>query len=158
LYHPLFLQTSLLVILMTTNILILNGPNLNLLGTREPEVYGDNTLEDVANMCLEHAKHKGVVVDFQQSNQEGQLVDWIQTARGKYQGVIINAGAYTHTSVAIRDALLSLEVPIIELHISNVFAREEFRHHSYISDIATGVICGCGVKGYVLAMDALIQQ
>ena len=135
-------------------ILILNGPNLNLLGTREPEIYGTTTLADIQARCEAVAATHGAQVDFKQSNHEGELVDLIQGA-GNVLGIIINAGAYTHTSVAIHDALKSVDVPIMEVHLSNIFAREPFRHHSYISPLAKGVICGLGVKGYELAIISL---
>lgn len=143
---------------MAKQILVLNGPNLNMLGTREPEIYGSKTLDDVAKECQEVAADFDMTVEFKQSNNESELVDWIQQARDEYSGIIINAGAYTHTSVAIRDALLNLDIPIIEVHISNIFKREEFRHHSYISDVAEGMICGLGTKGYSLAVQALANQ
>ena len=139
-----------------TTITILNGPNLNLLGTREPGIYGDLTLKDLEALCVEAGKTLGVAVDFKQSNHEGELIDWIQAAKTS-KGIIINAGGYTHSSVAIHDALRSVGVPIIEVHLSNVYAREEFRHTSLISPLAKGVICGLGAKGYVLAMEALIN-
>lgn len=137
------------------NILILNGPNLNMLGAREPEVYGFQTLDDIANDCEEYADELGFTIDFRQSNLEGELVTFIQQGRGTCSGLIINAGAYTHTSVAIHDALKILEVPIIEVHLSNPGARESFRHHSYITPVAKGCICGFGSHGYVLALNAL---
>jgi 3-dehydroquinate dehydratase II len=136
-------------------ILVLNGPNLNLLGVREPQTYGRETLADIEESCLERAAALDLAVDFRQSNHEGQLVDWIQEAREGADGIIINAGAYTHTSIAILDALRACELPIIELHLSNIFSREPFRHHSYISAIARGVICGFGAQGYVLALEAI---
>lgn len=139
-----------------TTITILNGPNLNLLGTREPGIYGDLTLKDLEALCVQAGKTLGVAVDFKQSNHEGELIDWIQAAKTS-KGIIINAGGYTHSSVAIHDALRSVGVPIIEVHLSNVYAREEFRHTSLISPVAKGVICGLGAKGYVLAMEALIN-
>ena len=140
---------------MSKTITILNGPNLNLLGTREPEIYGDTTLADIAPLCEKTAKNLGLEVVFKQSNHEGELVDWVQQAGVQNAGLIINAGAYTHTSVALHDALKSVRVPIIEVHLSNIFAREPFRHHSYISPLAKGVICGLGPKGYALAIEAL---
>jgi 3-dehydroquinate dehydratase-2 len=136
-------------------ILVLNGPNLNLLGVREPKTYGSETLADIEEACLERAAALDLSVDFRQSNHEGQLVDWIQEARESADGIIINAGAYTHTSIAILDALRASELPIIEVHLSNIFAREPYRHHSYISAIARGVICGFGSQSYVLALDAI---
>jgi 3-dehydroquinate dehydratase-2 len=136
-------------------ILVLNGPNLNLLGVREPKTYGSETLADIEEACLERAAALDLSVDFRQSNHEGQLVDWIQEARESADGIIINAGAYTHTSIAILDALRASELPIVEVHLSNIFAREPYRHHSYISAIARGVICGFGSQSYVLALDAI---
>lgn len=136
------------------SLLILNGPNLNLLGTREPGIYGATTLNDIEAACLAKAKALQMECTCLQSNTEGELIGWIQDAPKKHQLIIINAGAYTHTSVAIRDALLATGLPIIEVHISNIFKREEFRHHSYISDIATGLICGLGAQGYNLAIEA----
>ena len=137
------------------NILILNGPNLNMLGLREPEIYGDQTLDDIKGQCLEHSSKLGLEIDFRQSNHEGELVEWIQQARGAFDGVIINAAAYTHSSVAIHDALKLLDVPIIEVHISDPKTREAFRHHSYIEPLAHSVIAGQGPEGYTLALDAL---
>ncbi|MET4126937.1 type II 3-dehydroquinate dehydratase [Roseovarius sp. MBR-6] len=137
------------------SILILNGPNLNLLGTRQPEVYGRTTLADIETMCRAHAEMLGIDLDFAQSNHEGALVDAIHDARGRHGGLILNAGAYTHTSIALMDAISSAEVPTIELHLSNVHARESFRHISYISKVALGVICGFGAQGYILAIDAM---
>ncbi len=134
---------------------IINGPNLNLLGTREPQIYGATTLADVEALCREAGQRLELGTSFRQSNHEGELVDWIQAARGHSAGIIINAGAYTHTSVAILDALSAVELPVIEVHISNIFRRERFRHHSYVSLAARGVICGLGPKGYVLALEAL---
>ena len=135
-------------------IAVLNGPNLNLLGERQPEVYGTATLADLERRCVGHADGLGCDVDFRQSNHEGELVSMIQELR-RSAGVVINAGAYTHTSIAIRDALALVQGPIIEVHISNVHAREAFRRHSYLSDVATGVIVGCGTLGYELAMSAI---
>lgn len=139
-----------------TAILFLNGPNLNLLGTRQPEVYGRTTLKDIETMCQAAAAQRGVTVAFAQSNHEGALLDAIHAARGTYDGIILNAGAYTHTSVALMDAISSVTIPTIELHLSNVHAREAFRHQSYIARVAVGVICGFGARGYVLALDALL--
>ena len=138
-------------------ILILNGPNLNLLGVREPETYGTDTLADIEEACLERAAVLGLAVDFRQSNHEGQLVDWIQEARESADGIVINAGGYTHSSVAILDALRASDLPVIEVHISNIFKREHFRHRSYVSLGATGVICGLGPHGYLHALDALAR-
>lgn len=140
---------------MPQPIFVLNGPNLNLLGVREPAVYGRESLADVQRRTEAHARKLGLGVDFRQTNAEGELVTWIQEAREQADGVILNAGAYTHTSVAILDALRMLEKPVIELHLSNVFRRESFRHHSYVSPAATGLICGFGGKGYELAIDAM---
>jgi 3-dehydroquinate dehydratase-2 len=139
-------------------LLILNGPNLNLLGTRQPEVYGTTTLADIEELCQQKAKTLGVSVTCAQSNHEGALVDLIHDARGQYAGIILNAGAYTHTSIALLDAIASVEIPTIELHLSNVHAREEFRHTSYIAKAALGIICGFGAQGYVLAIDALVAH
>jgi 3-dehydroquinate dehydratase-2 len=140
---------------MANSIYILNGPNLNLLGTREPDVYGKATLADIEQLCRAAAKKHGLEVVFRQTNVEGELVNWLQEARTKAAGVILNAGAYTHTSIAIHDALRATTMPVIEVHLSNPFARESFRHHSYISGVAKGVICGFGAHSYVLAVDAL---
>lgn len=137
------------------SLLILNGPNLNLLGTRQPEVYGSTTLADIEKLCEAHAQKIGVSLSFDQSNHEGVLVDHIHAARGVQDGIILNAGAYTHTSVALMDAIASVEVPTIELHLSNVHAREAFRHVSYIAKVCVGIICGFGANGYPLAMDAM---
>ena len=141
---------------MTKTITILNGPNLNLLGTREPEIYGATTLADIESLCNKTAQSLGFNVDFKQTNHEGELVDQIQQAKGS-AALVINAGAYTHTSVALHDALKSLTIPIIEVHLSNIFAREPFRHHSYISPVAKGVICGLGAHGYQLAIEAIAK-
>ena len=135
--------------------LILNGPNLNMLGVREPSVYGRDTLDDIAKQCAKRAGDHGLQLDFRQSNLEGELVTWIQQARGEAAGIIINPGAYGHTSIALLDALLIAELPVIEVHLSNIFRREEFRHHTYVSQAASGVICGLGAQGYLLALDAL---
>jgi 3-dehydroquinate dehydratase II len=137
------------------SVLILNGPNLNMLGLREPAIYGTTTLDDIEAMCQERAETLGLAIDFRQSNAEGELVTWIQRARGEQDGIIVNAAAYTHTSVAIFDALSLVEIPIIEVHLSNIYKREPFRHHSYISPVARGVICGLGAAGYVLALEAM---
>lgn len=138
-----------------TSILILNGPNLNLLGQRQPEIYGTTTLADIEKLCRAKAKTLGIDLAFEQSNDEGALLDMIHSARGTHDGIILNAGAYTHTSVALMDAISSVEMPVIELHLSNIHAREEFRHKSFIAKVALGVICGFGAPGYVLAIDAL---
>lgn len=138
-------------------ILIINGPNLNMLGKRQPEVYGHETLADIEAACIRHASLAGLEVEFRQSNHEGDLVDWIQGARERVVGIIINAGAYTHTSIAILDALLSAEVTCVEVHLSNIHQRDEFRHHSFVSKAAKGMICGFGSHGYILAIDALAR-
>lgn len=137
------------------SVLILNGPNLNLLGTRQPDVYGHTTLADIEQMCRDHGQSIEMEVSFEQSNHEGTLIDAIHAARGKHDGIILNAGAYTHTSIALMDAIASVELPAIELHLSNVHAREDFRHRSFIAKVCTGIICGFGAHGYILAMDAL---
>ena len=139
-----------------TSLLILNGPNLNLLGTRQTDVYGKTTLAEIETMCFARAKTHGCTVAFVQSNHEGELVDAFHASRGTHNGIILNAGAYTHTSVALMDAITSCEIPVIELHLSNIHAREEFRHHSYIAPVAIGQICGFGPAGYELAIDAMI--
>ena len=140
---------------MSKTVYVLNGPNLNLLGQREPEVYGTTTLSDISDMVSNHLKTLGFGCEFRQTNDEAELVDWIQEAETKSGGIIINAAAYSHTSIAIRDALSAASKPIIEVHLSNIFAREEFRHHSFVSEVSNGVICGLGARGYVLAVDAL---
>jgi 3-dehydroquinate dehydratase-2 len=140
---------------MITRIYVLNGPNLNLLGVREPAIYGSETLDDLRARTGKAAAAHGLEIDFRQSNIEGELVNWVQEARGKAKGIIINAGAYTHTSVAILDALQAAELPVIEVHLSNIFRRDQFRQHSYVSLAATGVICGLGGKGYELAIEAM---
>lgn len=136
-------------------VLILNGPNLNMLGVREPEIYGSATLADAESLCRTMAQALGMEVDCRQSNDEGELVTWIQNARKTHSGIVINAGGYSHTSVAILDALLLCEKPVIEVHATNIFRREEFRHHSLISRAAKGVICGFGIEGYALALQAM---
>jgi len=136
-------------------VFILNGPNLNLLGVREPATYGYDTLADVEQRCLARAEALELAIDFRQTNHEGQLVDWIHEAREAADGIILNAGALTHTSVAVLDALNAAELPIIEVHLSNIFRRESFRHHSYVSLAANGVICGLGPQGYELALEAV---
>jgi len=140
---------------MSNNIIIINGPNLNLLGEREQSQYGSITFDELKKNCSNKGKELGVNIDFIQSNIEGEIVTSIQDARNKYDGIIINAAGFTHTSVSIRDALSIFKKPIIELHISNIYKREEFRHKSLLSDIATGVICGMGVNGYILAINAM---
>lgn len=140
---------------MPKPIFVLNGPNLNLLGARQPEIYGRDTLDDVRVLTEKRAQSLGLTIDFRQSNREGELVDWIQEARTGASGLIINAAGYSHTSVAILDALQALTVPVIEVHLSNLFKRDPFRHHSYVSAAANGVICGLGAHGYGLAVEAL---
>ena len=134
-------------------IVVLNGPNLNLLGVREPEVYGHQTLADVEEICRSAAVAAGFALDFRQTNHEGELLDWIHAARNRCAGIVINPAAWTHTSVAIRDALVASEVPVIEVHLSNVHAREAFRHHSFVSPIAKAVLAGFGSHGYHLALE-----
>ena len=138
-------------------ILFLNGPNLNLLGSREPEVYGRMTLADIEAMVREHAAQLKVTVDFRQSNLEGELVGWIQQSKGAFDAIVINAAAYTHTSVALRDAISAVGVPTIEIHLSNIHAREEFRHKSLIAPVCRGQICGFGTKSYILGLEASIS-
>ncbi len=137
---------------MTPRILVLNGPNLNLLGTREPTQYGHETLADLARLCAASAAELGLELEFRQTNHEGELLDWIHAARGRCHGILINPAAWTHTSVAIRDALVASELPVIEVHLSNVHKREPFRHLSFVSSIAVGVICGLGSQGYRMAL------
>ena len=136
-------------------VLVLNGPNLNMLGKRQPQIYGRETLADVETACRKEAERLGINIEFAQSNYEGELVGLIQAAREKNSAIVINAGAYTHTSIALLDALNAAELPAVEVHISNIYKRESFRHHSYISPAAVGVIAGLGVQGYLLALQAL---
>ena len=136
-------------------IFVLNGPNLNLLGEREPDIYGEQTLDDLEDMCRARGKDLGLEIDFRQSNYEGEIVDWLQDARNAAEGVVLNAGALSHYSLAIHDAVVVARVPVIEVHISNVYAREEWREASVISSVARGVIVGLGLEGYLLALDAL---
>ncbi len=140
---------------MSSLVYVLNGPNLNMLGVREPEIYGTETLTGLRARTERVAARHGLAVDFRQSNIEGEIVNWVQEARGKANGIIMNAGAYTHTSVAILDALQAVGLPVVEVHLSNIFRRDEFRQHSYVSLAATGVICGLGAKGYELAIEAM---
>ncbi len=140
------------------NFLVINGPNLNMLGTREPEKYGTTTLPDIEKEITAHAKEKGVEVDFYQSNIEGEIVTAIQKAKGIYDGIVINPAAYTHTSVALRDAILAIELPTVEIHLSNIHTREEFRHHSYTAPVCVGQITGFGKFGYIMALDAIINH
>jgi len=146
-----------------SSILVLNGPNLNLLGTREPAVYGSTTLDEVRALCEATGQRLGLALEFRQSNHEGVLIDWIHEAgaafrAGTLRGVVFNAGAYTHTSVALHDAIKGAGVPVVELHISNVHAREPFRHHSYLSPAAAGIVVGFGIDGYALAMEGLARR
>ncbi len=142
---------------MGTTIMVLNGPNLNLLGIREPGIYGTETLADIESICKRRGEKLGLEIDFRQSNNEGELVGWIHEAGRKADAIVLNAAAYTHTSVALMDALLSVGLPVIEVHLSNIFRREDFRHHSYVSKAAVGVICGLGSHGYELALEALAK-
>ena len=139
-------------------VLILNGPNLNMLGSRQPDVYGRESLSDVENSCRQHGKGLGLGIDCRQSNSEGELVGWIQDARNSHDGIIINPGAYSHTSIAIMDAFLAVGLPLIEVHLSNIHRREAFRHHSYVSKVADAVICGLGSQGYLAALDAMARR
>jgi 3-dehydroquinate dehydratase II len=140
---------------MSNIIYILNGPNLNLLGKREPEIYGYETLKDVEALCMKTAEAHGLSIRFLQTNAEHQLIDWIHEARESACGIVINPAGYTHTSVALRDALAAFGGPIMEVHISNIHKREEFRHHSYVSGVASAVICGCGIQGYAFAVERI---
>ena len=142
---------------MGAPIYVLNGPNLNMLGLRQPDVYGHETLADIEALCRETADALGLSIAFFQSNAEHQLVDWIQEARQKAAGIVINPAAYSHTSIAILDALAAAELPVVEVHLSNVFAREPFRHHSYVSEIAKAVIAGCGPQGYGFALQRMAR-
>lgn len=143
---------------MSPIVLVLNGPNLNLLGIREPGVYGHETLADIADLCGQTAREEGLNVEFRQTNHEGELLDWIHGARQRCAAIVINPAAWTHTSVAIRDALVASELPVIEVHLSNVHTREAFRHHSFVSGIAQAVLCGFGSNGYRLALQHLSRQ
>lgn len=142
---------------MSRDLLVLNGPNLNMLGARDPEQYGRTTLAEIETQVRARAAEHGYAVGFRQSNSEGELVGWIQQARGRFAGVVINPAAYSHTSVAIHDALELLDCPIVEVHLSNIHKREPFRHHSFVSPVATGVIAGLGARGYLLAIDYLVS-
>lgn len=141
-----------------TSILILNGPNLNLLGMRQPEVYGATTLADIEALCRDTAQMLGLDLAFEQSNHEGALIDMIHAAKGRHDAIILNAGAYTHTSVALHDALQSVELPVVEVHLSNIHAREPFRHKSFIAPVAIGQIAGFGAQSYVMALHGLAQR
>lgn len=143
---------------MAYSFLVLNGPNLNLLGTRQPDIYGHETLADVEDLCKQTAATLGAQVECIQSNHEGALVDALHDARGRHSGIVLNAGAYTHSSIALRDAISAIALPVVELHLSNIHAREEFRHHSHIAPVALGQICGFGVAGYALAINALAEH
>jgi 3-dehydroquinate dehydratase-2 len=143
---------------MAKRVLVLNGPNLNLLGTREPGTYGSQTLADIEQLCRSEGKALGLDIDFRQSNHEGELVTWIQQARGSADAIVINPAAYSHTSVAIHDALRAVGLPTVEVHLTNIHTREPFRHHSFVSSVAKGVICGLGAAGYRLALIALAEE
>jgi len=143
---------------MAKRVLVLNGPNLNMLGTREPEIYGALTLGDIEALCVRTAEEVGLTADFRQSNSEGELVTWIQQARGTADAILINPAAYSHTSVAIHDALKAAGLPVAEVHLSNIHQREAFRHHSYVSAVAYGVICGFGATGYRMGLTALAEK
>ena len=143
---------------MAKRVLLLNGPNLNMLGTREPQTYGSQTLADIETMAKAEGKTLGLKITAKQSNHEGELVTWIQEALGTQDGIVINPGAYSHTSVAIHDAIRAVGLPVIEVHLSNIYTREAFRHHSYVSPVALGVICGLGATGYKLALHALAEK
>ncbi|EEX10776.1 3-dehydroquinate dehydratase, type II [Ruegeria lacuscaerulensis ITI-1157] len=140
------------------SILVVNGPNLNLLGTRQPEVYGHTTLKMLEDQCMAHGQSLGLKVETFQSNSEGALIDAIHAARDVHDGIVLNAGAYTHTSIALMDALAAVQLPVIEVHMSNIHAREPFRHRSYIAPVAIGQICGFGAYSYILALDALARH
>ncbi|MCF6302559.1 MAG: type II 3-dehydroquinate dehydratase [Devosiaceae bacterium] len=140
---------------MAKKILIINGPNLNMLGTREPGIYGTASLDDIKAQCVDVGRSQNLDVDFRQSNHEGDLIEWIQKSPGEFAGIIINPAAYSHTSIGLADALSAVNLPVIEVHISNIFARETFRHHSYVSPVVSGVICGLGPAGYTHALNAI---
>jgi 3-dehydroquinate dehydratase-2 len=139
-------------------IAVLNGPNLNMLGSREPTLYGAATIDDLEALCAETAEALDLSIDFRQTNHEGELITWVQECRDKARGIIINPGGYSHTSIALMDALLAVELPVVEVHLTNIHAREEFRRHSYVSRVAQGVICGLGIRGYGLALTALAEM
>ncbi len=139
-------------------IAVLNGPNLNMLGSREPTLYGAATIDDLEALCAETARMLEVTIDFRQTNHEGELITWVQECRDKARGIVINPGGYSHTSVALMDALLAAELPVIEVHLTNIHAREEFRRHSLVSRVANGVVCGLGIRGYGLALTALTEM
>lgn len=139
----------------TPLIAVFNGPNLNLLGLRQPEIYGSATLDDLEQLCAETAEELGLAIDFRQTNSEGELISWVQECRGRARGIVINPGGYTHSSVALMDALLAVELPVVEVHVSNIHRREPFRRRSLVSRAAVGVICGFGVRGYALALEGI---
>lgn len=139
-------------------IAVLNGPNINMLGLREPEKYGSATLDDLEALCAETAEALGLAIDFRQTNAEGELINWVQECRSRAAGIVINPAGYTHTSIALMDALLAVDLPVIEVHITNIHRREEFRHRSYVSKAATGIIAGLGVGGYALALRAMAER
>jgi 3-dehydroquinate dehydratase-2 len=139
-------------------IAVLNGPNMNMLGLRQPKLYGSATLDDVEALCAERAEALDLAIDFRQTNAEGELISWVQECRGRAQGIVINPAGFTTTSVALMDALLAVELPVIEVHVTNIHRREEFRQHSYVSKAAMGVICGLGIGGYALALQALAEH
>lgn len=136
-------------------IAVLNGPNMNMLGLREPSIYGAATLDDVEQLCAETAEDLGLAIDFRQTNSEGEIVSWVQECRGRAAGIVINPAGYTNTSIALMDALLAVDLPVVEVHVSNIHRREEFRHRSFVSLAATAVICGFGVRGYALALEGI---
>jgi 3-dehydroquinate dehydratase-2 len=136
-------------------VLVLNGPNLNLLGRREPSIYGRSTLADIETMCVAEGERLGLAVAWRQSNDEAELVSWVQEVPGRFAGLVLNAGAYSHTSIALLDAARLLSEPLIEVHLSNIYQRETFRQHSYVSSAATGVLCGFGASGYIMALQAM---
>ena len=137
---------------------VLNGPNLNMLGVRQPALYGAATLDDVEGVCAATAEQLGIAIDFRQTNGEGELISWVQECRGRARGIVINPGAYSHTSVGLLDALLAVELPTVEVHVTNIHRREEFRRRSYVSRAATGTICGLGIRGYALALTAMAEM
>jgi 3-dehydroquinate dehydratase-2 len=144
--------------IMSKRVLVINGPNLNMLGIREPKLYGSQTLGDIEAMCKAEGKKLGLTVECKQTNREGEICEWIQQAYGKTDAIVLNPGGYSHTSVAIRDAISAVGIPVVEVHLSNIHAREEFRHFSYVSAVAVGVICGLGAAGYRLALEALAER
>lgn len=150
-------EPAVSLLLDAVNVLFLNGPNLNLLGTRQPEVYGRTTLADIEHRVRQRAGELDAVVEFRQTNHEGQLVEWLQAARGSFDAVVLNAAAYTHTSIALRDAIAAVEIPVVEIHLSNIHAREEFRHRSMIAPVCRGQICGFGPDSYLLGLEAAVR-